>query len=142
VLADCADRALLFFSFLQQEKIQNDPRSGVIPGQYLRLLDTPEDPPLFAQGVQGFRAAQPSELPAGYKHGYVMDTIVMNPDITMHFLVNKFLSKGGRIQQKTIKDIAEAFVWFDCVVNCTGLGARELFNDTTLYAGRGQIGMI
>lgn len=32
----------------------------------------------------------------------------------------------------------EAFAKFDYVVNCTGLGSRELFGDSTLFAGRGQ----
>jgi len=37
-----------------------------------------------------------------------------------------------------VNSIEEAFEKFDYVINCTGLGSRELFGDSTVFAGRGQ----
>ena len=84
--------------------------------------------------------AKPDDLPAKYRSGTLMDTVVANTDTAMAYLVRKFQSQGGRLTQRTVKDIQEAFAWYSIVVNCTGLGARELFNDKTVFAARGQVG--
>jgi D-amino-acid oxidase len=45
---------------------------------------------------------------------------------------------GGKIEQKEIRDLNEAAGASSVVVNCTGLGSRELANDTSLHPVRGQ----
>ena len=65
---------------------------------------------------------------------------MINTDIAMAYLQRQFQSQGGRITQRTVTNINEALAWYDIVVNCTGLGSRELFNDKTVYAARGQVG--
>ena len=95
---------------------------------------------LSYQGHVEMWPAKPDELPAKYRSGTLMDTVVANTDTAMAYLVRKFQSQGGRLTQRTVKDIQEAFAWYSIVVNCTGLGARELFNDKTVYAARGQVG--
>lgn len=37
-----------------------------------------------------------------------------------------------------MNSVDETFENFDFVINCSGLGSRELFNDQTVFAGRGQ----
>lgn len=45
----------------------------------------------------------------------------------------------GRIHPRTIADLTELEREFDLVVNCTGLGARELCGDRSVHAGRGVV---
>lgn len=45
----------------------------------------------------------------------------------------------GRIHERTIDSLAELEGEFDAVVNCTGLGARQLCNDPLLHSGRGVV---
>jgi len=44
-----------------------------------------------------------------------------------------------RIRRRTIRDLAALARDFDVVVNCTGLGARELCGDARLHPGRGVV---
>jgi len=44
-----------------------------------------------------------------------------------------------RIRRRTIRDLAALARDFDVVVNCTGLGARELCGDADLHPGRGVV---
>jgi D-amino-acid oxidase len=53
-------------------------------------------------------------------------------------LVDWFRRLGGEIIQREITDIGEALAACDLVVNCTGLGSRDLLNDQSLYPVRGQ----
>jgi len=92
------------------------------------------------QAFTGLRPAAPQDLTPGFKSGTTLDTVVINTDIAMAYLQRQFQSQGGRITQRTVANINEAFAWYDIVVNCTGLGSRELFNDKSLYAARGQVG--
>jgi D-amino-acid oxidase len=41
--------------------------------------------------------------------------------------------------KKEVKDIQEALVDYEIVINCTGLGSRDLFNDQEVFPVRGQV---
>ena len=43
---------------------------------------------------------------------------------------------GGSVQRRKIHDLSEIADDFDLVVNCGGLGARQLFKDDKLYPVR------
>lgn len=50
----------------------------------------------------------------------------------------RFQEKGGNVVEQKIKDLKE-FQNFDVVVNCLGLGAKEICNDLKLIPIRGQV---
>jgi D-amino-acid oxidase len=60
-------------------------------------------------------------------------------DMSLHlpWLVARLHALGGSIQRRTVGSLDE--VAADAVVNCAGLGARELTGDGTLTAVRGQV---
>lgn len=60
-------------------------------------------------------------------------------DMSTHlpWLRERFLAAGGVIETRTVADLAE--VDAPLVVNCTGLGARELVPDTSVRPVRGQL---
>ena len=65
-------------------------------------------------------------------------TIVLDCRIYLPWLMQKFLSSGGRFIQKKISSFDDLQRDYHVVVNCTGLGSRELVPDSSLYPVYGQ----
>lgn len=117
------------------------PESGVILANVLDLQPAPQaNDPWWASSVDGFRHARADELPMGYGDGFVFDAPVIDTSVYMRYLRSQFEAEGGEIVENLeVHDLAEAFAVCDVVVNCTGLGARELAHDPALTASRGQV---
>ncbi|MDQ1034912.1 D-amino-acid oxidase [Streptomyces sp. V3I8] len=62
-------------------------------------------------------------------------------DMPVHlgWLRTRFLRAGGVVEARTVTDLAEARAEAGTVVNCTGIGARELVGDAAVRAVRGQL---
>lgn len=67
-----------------------EPESGVMAcfAQDLYKEQVPEMPS-WAASFPNLRRLSPQELPAGYKDGWGMDTVVINSDVALHYLVRK-----------------------------------------------------
>jgi glycine/D-amino acid oxidase-like deaminating enzyme len=100
------------------------------PWEYARLRDLFPDP----------RRLQPSEHPFGARHVVVDHMILIEPPIYLTALLRDFHDAGGRVNVRTFATAAEvAALPEPIVVNCTGLGARELFGDRELRPVKGQL---
>jgi D-amino-acid oxidase len=62
---------------------------------------------------------------------------VVDMSVHLPWLADRLRALGGRIAQRTVRSLDELDA--DAVVNCAGLGARELAGDSSLNAVRGQI---
>ncbi len=62
-------------------------------------------------------------------------------DMPVHlgWLRSRFLRAGGTVEARTVTDLAEPAARAGVVVNCTGLGARELVGDPAVRPVRGQL---
>jgi glycine/D-amino acid oxidase-like deaminating enzyme len=88
----------------------------------------------------GRRALPPSENPFSSPHTVVEDTMFIEPPTYLRALVRDFHLSGGRIVVRPFASAAElAGLPQSIVVNCTGLGSRELFGDTELTPVKGQL---
>ncbi|KAK3086836.1 hypothetical protein FSP39_024250 [Pinctada imbricata] len=47
--------------------------------------------------------------------------------------------EGGEIEQRKVSDLNEFVGTYDIVVNCTGLGSKDLIGDNSVYPVRGQL---
>lgn len=88
--------------------------------------------------VGPIRATVPGDLPSG-KKGEVFAAPIAEMPIYLEYLRRRFVSLGGLVRLRALASVAEAFAETDRVVNCTGLGARELFGDAEVYPVRGQL---
>ncbi len=122
-----------------KEHVVQQPNSGCRKQVMSQLFDHQVDDPAWKDDVDAFRRLQKHEIPAGYADGYAFDSVLMDPSIYLDWLQDQFTQLGGRIQQKAITNIDEALQLYDIVVNCTGLGSRQLFNDNQLFPVRGQV---
>ncbi|MBO0781941.1 MAG: FAD-binding oxidoreductase [Ktedonobacteraceae bacterium] len=115
-----------------------DEDCGIFMTPLLEAFYTPQPDPWWVDAVENFRHARSDELRPGYQDGYVFDAPVIDTRIYLDYLVQRFQKEGGQIEQRTLTGLEEAFAHCATVVNCSGLGARELVNDRDIHAARGQ----
>jgi D-amino-acid oxidase len=117
-----------------------EPEAGTLVSTVFDLRAERDDTlPEWASEVGGVRHATAEELPPGYADGFVFDTPVIDTSIYMSYLRAAVEQAGGRIAQRAVDSLDEAFAASSVVVNCAGLGSRELLGDTDVHAARGQV---
>ncbi|OBZ85612.1 D-amino-acid oxidase [Choanephora cucurbitarum] len=97
--------------------------------------------PWFKGLVPTFQFIDKSELPKDIAIGYHYATVLVNPLVYLPWLLKQYLLLGGKHRRQKINCISEAMDDdIDIVVNCTGVGARDLegVNDKTVVPVRGQ----
>lgn len=104
--------------------------------EYFRR-ETPD--PWWSGAVPDLRRCPSSELPDGYRDGVVFTTPVVEMPVYLAHLLERLLSAGGQVEQRTLTALDEAATGASAIVNCTGLGARELVGDSSLMPVRGQV---
>ncbi len=125
-----------FQAFKQLRSVE---AAGIMMAEVAELKSVTSPDPWWAAAVDGFRHAHPEELPPGYADGYVFAAPVIDMSIYLVYLVRQFESLGGTLVQHTLTDLGEAFARSAAVVNCSGLGARELVGDRDIRPSRGQV---
>jgi D-amino-acid oxidase len=86
------------------------------------------------------RKLGPSEHPFPAKYVRVENTMFIEPSIYLNTLVRDFYIAGGRIRRIIFTTPSQlATLPEPVIVNCTGLGARELFGDRELMPIKGQL---
>ncbi len=116
-----------------------EPQAGVHLTTVVELLRQPAPDPWWRPAVPSFRRATPAERPPGYVDGYAMQLPLMETPVYMRYVLARFRDLGGQIEQATVHNLMELARPGRIIVNCTGLGARELVGDRDLYPIWGQI---
>lgn len=119
--------------------------SGVayIPGY--QFSHSKEEYP-FQTDVVNFRRATPEEIEAASRRTgerlvdgcYWTSCIVDSPTYLM-WLMKSIRDLGGKFAHRYVSNLHELTPYFDLIVNCAGLAARELVGDTKMHGIRGQL---
>lgn len=122
-----------------KDDLISDPATGCVTRTVHEFFDHKVDDPTWRSAVESFRRLEPNEIPEGYVDGYATEAALMDTSLYMDWLMNEYQRLGGTLKQKAISSLDEALADHDIVINCTGLGARELCNDEKLHPVRGQV---
>lgn len=95
-------------------------------------------PPDWTALLPDHRTAKPAELPAGYEYGSYYTAPLVDMPVHLRYLVDRFRRTGGQLVTESITDLDSLASAARVVVNCSGLGARELAADSSVYPIRGQ----
>jgi D-amino-acid oxidase len=105
--------------------------------------------PLGAQRLSsvatGLWPVQDYAQPGGYsfKRGFSLRVPLMDTMIYLDYLAARFLKAGGEINANVdFKNLEDVDSKSDLVINCAGIGARELVPDHDLEPHRGQVAIV
>jgi D-amino-acid oxidase len=125
----------VFFDLARRE------HAGVLLRRALEVLDHRAGEPWWRSAVQDFGRPKPGEVPEGYADGHVFTAPVIEMPLYLQWMMNHFGRLGGVLEHGSVGSIAEALdpSLYDAAVNCSGLAARELVGDSSVYPIRGEV---
>ena len=126
-------RAWSFETLDELRRLAADPAAGIalVPGT--EAVPVPAAPPDFADRLDGF--AITTDLPAGFVTGWRFTAPVVDMPAYLTYLQTRAVHAGASVEERTVARLDLAAT----VVNCTGIGARELVPDEQLTPVRGQV---
>ncbi|MFB7636976.1 FAD-dependent oxidoreductase [Streptomyces sp. NPDC056149] len=89
--------------------------------------------------VPGLRRARAEELPPGCGAGWRARTPLVEMPVYLRYLERRLAAAGGTVVARPVASLAEAAEGARAVVNCSGLGARELVPDAEVHPVQGQL---
>ncbi len=132
-IREWAERSLKNYISLIEDK-----NSGV---QWMRMRDVYR----YSVALPWFRAELPyceripgDELKPPYVDGFIMEIPIVEAPRYLSYLQTRFQQNAGTIIQQEIESFSELASEYPIIVNCSGVGARELAEDTAVYPIRGQ----
>jgi D-amino-acid oxidase len=96
--------------------------------------------PAWSDGLPGIvTPIAAAEVPAGYRSGYRARLPLLDMAAYLAYLVRRLARVGGVIEHRQIATLAEIAEEAPYLINCAGLGARDLVPDPQLRPVRGQL---
>ncbi|MFJ3905301.1 FAD-dependent oxidoreductase [Streptomyces sp. NPDC090025] len=96
----------------------------------------------WARRVPGLRQLPPDEVPGPYEAGLAARLPLVDMPVHLEWLRARAAELGVRVERRAVGGFAEAAAHARTVVDCAGLGARELAGDGALRAVRGQLVLV
>lgn len=113
------------------------PESGVKMRDGREYLREIVELPTWNSDIAAFRILEDEEIPHDYVFGWEFRAPVIDMPLYMPWLKDSFEEHGGKFKQGFVENLQD--LEGDVVVNCVGLGARELCDDLEVKPARGQI---
>jgi|TARA_B110001454_G_scaffold124052_1_gene115744 D-amino-acid oxidase len=120
-----------------EELCEGAPEAGVKMRDGREYLREVVDLPPWKDDIVAFRILEEEEIPEGYVFGWEFRAPVIEMPLYMLWLNARFEEQGGTFKQGFVKNLQD--LEGDVVVNCVGLGARELCDDMEIKPSRGQV---
>jgi len=119
--------------------LTRDPRSGVSMID-LRQFSRTGEIQIPDWAIPLGAAAVSTGLRPVFKGGFSLRVPLTDTTIYLDYLATRFQKAGGEINANVrFEKLEEVDRDFDLVINCAGIGARELVRDTDLEPHRGQV---
>lgn len=84
-----------------------------------------------------------SGMAANFASGFALIVPLTDSTIYLEYLSRRFSAAGGVVRGRThLENLEQVPADFDLIINCAGIGARDLVGDTDLEPHRGQVAII
>jgi D-amino-acid oxidase len=120
--------------------LADDPTTGVqlAPALAAGELSEANAKSAAATLIPSLRPADPADMPDGFGAGFRATVPMIDMPQYLGYLTARLAAAGCAIETHRVESLAEAAGAAPIVVNCTGLGARELVGDRTVRPLFGQ----
>jgi D-amino-acid oxidase len=117
------------------------PDAGVCMVAGIEASRSYEDVPVWAADVPDFQRLTADQLPGDFVTGWHCRSPIIEMRKYLDFLAGELRRWGVEVEGRHVESLAEAAAatGADVVVNCAGLGARELADDHDLNPIRGEL---
>jgi D-amino-acid oxidase len=95
--------------------------------------------PEWARRLPAFRECTATELPAGFAGGWRYRAPLVDMPSYLRYLEQRLTAAGGEFVPGRLQTLDDGFDMADVVVNCSGVGARELVPDPDVEPVRGHL---
>ncbi len=120
-------------------KLAAEPGTGVRMASGREVSRTPLEPYYWTRLLSDLRPCEPSELPDGFTDGWHYSAPVATMPVYLEYLRARFERAGGTIEVAAVPSLAGLAGAAPVVVNCSGVGARDLVPDPAVRPVRGQV---
>jgi D-amino-acid oxidase len=108
------------------------------PGRIVTRMPLGDEVPPAARVLPDLRPCPPEEVPDGFASGYRATVPLADMPSYLAYLRGRLAAAGGEVEVREVRSLAEVGAEASVVVNCTGLGARDLAGDANVRPARGQ----
>ncbi len=120
--------------------LADDPATGVRLRKGREWYREKVDDPFWMPVTGDAKHVDEVSLPEGYADGIELTAPLVDMSLHLPWLVGRLSRIGVEIRRTRVEDLSA--VDGDVVVNCTGLGARELCGDRSMTPIRGQVVLV
>ena len=99
------------------------------------VLDGEPEPPAWTEGLTRVGLTRIVDPTPKHRMGWGLRVPIVDMQLYLPYLVRRFESAGGTLTRRSLRALPTEGI----VVNCTGLAARELVGDPSVYPIRGQV---
>jgi D-amino-acid oxidase len=127
--------------------LSRDPETGASMIEIQQFTRTGAPPiPAWAENLGARSLSVISSESAGpartFASGYALTVPLIDTTIYLDYLTDRFRKGSGVIQSTHINKLEEIPPDFDLIINCAGIGARDLIHDLDLEPHRGQVAIV
>ncbi|MGA5301393.1 FAD-dependent oxidoreductase [Nucisporomicrobium flavum] len=116
-----------------------------VPGTGVRMVSGVEasreviPAPAWARQLPGFRECRPDELRKPFLSGWRYTAPIVDMPVYLDHLLRRLTTMGVSPAEGAVSTLDEVTGQADVIVNCTGIGARDLVDDRALTPVKGQL---
>jgi D-amino-acid oxidase len=125
-------------SYAEFAKLCHEPAAGVSMRAAFDCARNPLERPWWADAVHNLAPLRAEDGPPGFGHGWRFDAPVIDTRAYLPYLLGRLRAAGGTIEVGVVETF-DALPLDQTIINCCGLGARNLCDDLALHPVRGQL---
>lgn len=126
-------------TYEEYKKVKSVAVSGVTFGEHLRFCLDPDDSAYARYLVEDWEEISGSDFGISCQEAYRIVLPVIDVPTYMPYLKKQVQLDGANFFLKKLSTPAELFPQYDLVVNCSGVWARHLVDDKSVFPIRGQV---